>query len=440
MQSFESNMQQTRYRSQMLTVLAVVYAFHFVDRNIVTLLIEDIKRDMLLSDTQVGLLTGMAFAFFYSTLGIPIARWADHGNRITIISLATGLWSVMVLCTGLTATYLQLLLTRVGAAVGEAGCVPPAQSLIADYYDRKDRARAMSLYMLGGQASILLGTAAAGWLNQLYGWRVAFLVLGAPGLLLAVLVRLCLDEPRLKLRAVGLDEPTAVAQREGYFTVFKLLWRLRAYRHLTAGFTIFYLFGFGVGQWVPPFLIRTYGIDTAELGSWYGLIWGVGGIIGVYAGGYLVSRYIADDEPLQLTIMSTLLALFIPLYLGIYLTHSTSVVFSLMIVGALFYTAMIGPLYALIQQVVPANMRAMAIAVALLLSNLIGMGIGPVAVGAMSDFLAPELGTESLRMALVIWTPGYLWAVFHLLRARRYVGEAIESSRADPPVSLQAAN
>src|SRR5688500_4072114 len=139
-------MPHSKYRSRMLALLAVVYAFHFVDRGIVTLLIEDIKTDLRLSDTQVGLLTGMAFALFYSTLGIPIARWADRGNRITIISLATALWSAMVVCCGLAGTYLQLLLARVGAAVGEAGCVPPSQSLIADYYERKERARAMSLY------------------------------------------------------------------------------------------------------------------------------------------------------------------------------------------------------------------------------------------------------------------------------------------------------
>jgi MFS family permease len=424
----------------MLALLAVVYAFHFVDRGIVTLLIEDIKTDLRLSDTQVGLLTGMAFALFYSTLGIPIARWADRGNRITIISLATALWSAMVVCCGLAGTYLQLLLARVGAAVGEAGCVPPSQSLIADYYERKERARAMSLYILGGQASMILTSAAAGWLNQLYGWRVAFLVLGAPGLLLALLVRLCLHEPRLSVSAARLEHRVPV-EPAGYLAVLKVLWRQRAYRHLTAALTIITLFGFGIGQWTPPLLIRAYGIDTAELGLWYGLIWGVGGMLGTYAGGHLVSRYIADDERLQLKVMAASLAAFIPLYLGIYLVHSISVVFALMSVGALLLTGMYGPLFALIQQVVGPNMRAMAIAVVLLLSNLIGMGLGPVAVGAMSDYLAPRLADESLRIALVIWTPGYLWGVFHLLRARRYVRDEIESSRAlEQSVALHAAS
>jgi MFS family permease len=437
MKATPSSMPPSKYRSRMLTLLAMVYAFHFIDRGILTLLIEDIKRDMQLTDTQVGLLTGMAFALFYSTLGIPIARWADRGNRITIISLATALWSAMVVCCGLAGTYLQLLAARIGAAVGEAGCVPPAQSLIADYYERKERARAMALYMVGGQASIILTSAVAGWLNQLYGWRVAFLVLGAPGLLLALLVRFYLHEPRLSAGAV---RPAAAAP-VGYLTEFKILWRQRAFRHLTIGFTLITFFGAGIGQWMPPFLIRTYGINTAELGAWYGLIWGVGGVVGTYAGGHLASRYAADDERLQLKAMAGLLAGFIPLYLGIYLVHNIHVVFGLMTVGALLLTAMVAPLFALLQQVVSANMRAMAIAVALLLSNLIGMGVGPVVVGAISDFLAPRLGDGSLRAALVIWTPGYLWAVAHLLRARRYVCEEIESSRAEEQAAaLQATN
>lgn len=433
-------MQATTYRSRMLTILAVVYAFHFIDRNVVTLLIEDIKADMQLSDTQVGLLTGMAFAFFYSILGIPIARWADRGNRITIISLSTALWSAMVLCCGFAVTYLQLLLARVGAAVGEAGCVPPAHSLIADYYDRRERARALSLYMVGGQASIILSSAAAGWLNHFYGWRVAFLVLGAPGLLLALLVRFALHEPRL-VATPARSKPPIAAAPAGYGPEFRALWRQLAYRHLTAALAIIHLFGFGIGQWVPPFLIRSYGIDTGELGSWYGLIWGVGGALGTFAGGYLVNRYAADKERLQLKIIAGLLGAFIPLYIGIYLVNTLNVVFGLMAVAALLLTAMYGPLFALVQQVVAPNMRALAIAVVLMLANLIGMGLGPVAVGVLSDFLAPRLGDESLRVALVIWTPGYLWAAFHLLRACRYVRDDIESSRVEGQTAvMQAAN
>lgn len=431
-------MQPTQYRNWMLTVLAVIYAFNFCDRLIVNLLMEDIKRDMQLSDTQMGLLTGMAFAFFYSTLGIPLARWADRGNRITIISLATALWGVMVMSCGLVGTYLQLLLARIGAAVGEAGCVPPAQSLIADYYERNERARAISLYLLGGQAAVILGSGAAGWLNQHYGWRVAFLVLGAPGLVLALLVRFGLREPRLS--AAG-PKQLATTKPAGYMAEFKILWGQPAYRHLTLGYTIITLFGFGIGTWMMAFLIRTYGINTAELGVWNGLIWGVGGMVGTYAGGHLACRYAADNEPLQLKVMAALLAGFIPMYLGIYTAHSMTIVLGLMTVGALFYTAMVGPLFALIQQVVAPNMRAMAIAVTLLLSNLIGMGLGPFAVGAMSDLLAPRLGDESLRIALVVWTPGYLWAAWHLLRARRHVRDDIESARVTEQAAvMNAAN
>lgn len=423
-------MEQTKYRNYMLTVLTLVYAFNFVDGNALGMLMEAIKTDLKLTDTQMGLLSGIAFAVFYSTLGIPIARWADRGNRITIISLTTVLWSAMVLCCGLATTYVQLLVARMGVAVGEAGCVPPAQSLIADYYSRKERARAMSLYMLGAPLAVILGTALAGWVNELHGWRTAFFVVGAPGVFLALLVRFTLHEPRLRQAALTQRWPTAQA-KTGNIAVFKTLWRQLAYRHLTIGYTLIYLFSFGVAQWVPTFLIRTYHIDTGELGSWYAVIWGVGGMVGTLAGGQLSSRLAADNERLQLKAMAFLLLGFIPLYLGIYSVNNLGMVFGLMTIGALLYAAMFGPLFAMIQQVVAPNMRAISIALVLFLANLIGMGIGPMAVGAMSDLLAPHFGEDSLRMALVVWTPGYLWAVFHLLWARRYVRDDIESSRAE---------
>lgn len=433
-------MQHTTHRGRLLVILSALAALQFADRSVLNLLAQDIKTDLQLSDTEVGLLQGLVVALIYSTFGIPIARWADRGNRVTIVTLSMGVWTAMVFYFGMAGTYLQLLLARMGAAVGEAGCIPPAQSLIGDYYSRTERARAISLYVLGGQAAIIIGFTAAGWLNQLYGWRATFFLLAAPGVALTIIAGLCLYEPRLTSMTSQLEPPGSTAQ-PGSIEEFKILWRHAAYRHLTAGFTLMCLFGSGIGQWVPAFLIRTHGIETGELGWWYGLSWGIGGAVGTYTGGHLVGRYMADDERLQLKLMCILLAGFIPLYLGVYLSDSISVVLTLMMAGAFAYMAMYGPLFALIQQVVPPNMRALAIAVVLLLMNLVGMGIGPVMVGALSDFLAPQLGDESLRVALVVWTPGYVWAIFHLLRARRYVRDDIESLRSEKPtVVVQVAN
>lgn len=427
-------MRQENHRGYMLTILTVVYAFNFVDRNVLSLLMQAIKADLQLSDTQMGLLSGIAFAFFYSTLGIPIARWADYGNRISIISITTGVWSAMVICCGMATSFLQLLLARVGVAIGEAGCVPPAQSLIGDCYARSERTRAMSIYMLGAPLSVIIGFAFAGWLNEHFGWRMAFFVVGVPGLVLTLVVRFTLREPRLS-QSRREPIPRGTFAFAGYVEAFRILWNQRAYRHLVVAFTVIYLFSFGVSQWVPAFLIRTFGIQTGELGLWYALIWGAGGLAGTYLGGHLATRHAADNERRQLTAMAAVLFAFVPLYLGIYLAPSTQLVFALMMVAALLFCAMFGPLYAMIQQVVAPNMRAMAVAIVLLSTNLIGMGLGPTAVGAVSDLLAPAWGNESLRMALVIWTPGYLWGAFHLLRARRYVQADIATAHADDPIA-----
>lgn len=411
----------------MLTTLTVVYAFNFMDRNALAILMQSIKMDLQLTDSQIGILTGIAFAFFYSTLGIPLARWADRGNRVSIISVTVALWSAMVIYSGLAATYVQMLLARIGVAVGEAGCVPPAQSLISDYYSRDERPRAMSHYMLGGPLSVISGLMVAGWINELYGWRMAFFAIGIPGVLLAIIVRFSLREPRLdneSMKAVAHEANTTPT----YGKVFRVLWRQRAYRHLVAGFTLVYLFSFGISQWTPAFLIRTYHIDTGELGSWYALIWGGGGAAGTYFGGYFASRFAAKNEVLQLKAMAAVLFAFIPLYIGIYLSPNIYVVFALMLVGAFMYSCIFGPIFAMIQEIVAPDMRAMSVAILLLFANLVGMGLGPVIVGVVSDVLTPVFSSEALRYALLMWTPGYLWAIFHLIRAGRYVQAEIARS------------
>src|SRR5688500_18999239 len=190
-------MTESRYKQYLLAVLLVVLASNYVDRLALGLLLQDIKVDLSLSDTQLGLLSGIAFALFYSVMGIPIARWADRGNRVLIISATASLWSVMVALCGFAGSFIQLLLIRIGIAVGEAGCIPPAHSLIADHFSRAERPRAVSIYMLGTPISIIIGYFLAGWLNELYGWRATFVILGLPGVAIAALAWLTLREPRL---------------------------------------------------------------------------------------------------------------------------------------------------------------------------------------------------------------------------------------------------
>lgn len=419
---------KVRYRSYMLAVLTAVYAFNFADRNLLNLLMEPIRVDLRLTDSQMGLVSGIAFALFYSTLGIPIARMADRGNRINIIAITTGLWSIMLLCCGFAANFMQLLLARVGVAVGEAGCVPPAQSLITDYYSRSERPMAMSSYMMAMPLSVIIGSALAGWINEWYGWRAAFLTVGIMGVFLALLARFTLREPRVAARLAEAS-PVPASEQTGYFQTFATLWRQRTYRHLVIGFTLIYLFSYGISQWGAAFLIRTHHIGTGELGSWYAVIWGVGGALGTFLGGYLSARFALDNERLQLKAMAWIMVAFVPIYLQIYMSNNLYVSLSLMMVGAIIYSALFGPLFATIQGVVAPDMRAMAVAVILLFSNLIGMGLGPLAVGLLSDLLRPAFEAESLRIAILIWIPGFLWAGFHLSTASRDVQTELFAAR-----------
>ncbi len=404
------------YRSYLLTVLLLILAFNYVDRLAVGLVLQDLKSDLRLSDTQLGLLTGIAFALFYSVMGIPIARWADRGNRVAIISITTALWSVAVALCGFAASFLQLMLIRVGVAVGEAGCVPPAHSLIADYFAREERARAVARYMLGTPLSMMIGYFLAGWLNQLYGWRLTFMFIGLPGLLLTALAWFTLKEPRRSAAASHPSVPEATLRE-----VMVVLWANRTFRHLLFCFSIVAFFGNGILQWQPAFFIRSFGLTTGELGTWLAAIYGIGGAVGLYAGGALASRRAAGNERLQLSSAAVAYCGFAILAASVYLTSNRYLAFGLTGIGAVGAAAITGPLFATIQTLVPEHMRATSIALMYLFANLIGMGLGPLATGALSDTFRPLFGEESLRYALLALCPGYLWAAWHLRRASRTV-------------------
>ena len=281
-----------RYKRYLLVVLVLTLAFNFVDRLALGIVLQNIKHDLRLSDTQLGLLSGLAFAVFYSVLGIPIARWADRGNRVTIISVTALLWSVMVVLSGLACTFPQLLLVRSGVAVGEAGAIPPAHSLLADYFQRSERPRAASVYMLGIPLSMVVGYFGAGWLNEFYGWRLTFVWLGLPGVALALLVRCTIREPRRAYEqtfGVRVDT-TSTAGKPGLRLVCQALWRNTTFRQLLFAFSVLHFFGYGILQWQPAFFIRTYGLNPGSLGSWFALIYGIGGIIAPFPGIWLIDQ------------------------------------------------------------------------------------------------------------------------------------------------------
>lgn len=421
-------MKDTTYKNYLLTVLLIILAFNFVDRQILALVLQDIKLDLDLSDSQLGFLSGIAFALFYSIMGIPIARWADRGNRVTIISVTAALWSIMVALCGFAGSFLQLLLIRIGVAVGEAGCIPPAHSLIADYFTRAERPRAVSIYMLGGSLSVVIGYFIGGWLNEFYGWRATFIILGLPGLILAVLVWFTVREPRQVKQnddEVTSGTPaTAPASQLPHPTlkeVFATLWQKATFRHLLFAFAVIHFFGYGIALWLPAFFIRSHGMETGELGTWFALLYGVGGTAGTYMGGYLASRHAAHNEKLQLQVMAIVLAMFSVISVFIYLAPDKYIALMLMGLSAVIGSTISGPLFATIQTLVHERMRATSIALIYFVANLIGMGLGPLAAGILSDALAPAFGQESLRYSLVAFCPGYLWMAVHLWLAGKSV-------------------
>lgn len=438
-----------RYKNQLLLILALVLAFNYVDRTVLGLTLQSIKADFSLSDTQLGFLTGISFALFYSVMGVPIARWADRGDRTRIIALTTVLWTIATILSGLTRTFWQLVLVRVCTAVGEAGCIPPAHSLIAETFSRPERARAVSRYMLGAPLSGLFGYYLGGWLNELYGWRATFILLGLPGLVVAGLVVLVLREPRRQRTATAPAPDTGSTQAPAvpaspppeFKQVCATLWRNRAFRHLLLCVSINYFFGYGLNFWQPAFFVRSYGLHTGELGTWFTLIFSVGGAIGTWFGGEWASSRARNNEQKQLNRTAVAYAGFGVISSLTYLAPNQYWAFALLAVGALGVTTAAGPMFSVIQTVVPENMRAVAVALIYFCANLIGMGFGPLAAGALSDALYPTFHEDSLRYTLLALSPGYLWCAWHLWRAARlvpnYVSSTPDSDKADNELQFE---
>jgi MFS family permease len=421
-------MKQESYKHYMIAVLLAITAHNYVDRTTLGLLLQSIKIDLNLTDTQLGVLTGIAFALFYSAMGIPIARWADRGNRVTIVSVTTALWSMAVIVCGGVQTFQHLLLIRIAVAVGEAGCLPPTHSLIADHFTRAERARAVAIYMLGGPLGMLVGYLSAGWLGEFFGWRNTFVMLGVPGLLLALVAWFTLREPRLaSASAVTSHVRPTTGEPQGVQLSLKeacqALWANATFRNIWLSMSVSSFFGYGILQWLPSFFARTHGLQTGEIGTWFAAIYGVGGLVGTYFGGVLASRYAANNERLQLKAIAVAYVVFAVLSAGVYLAPNPYMAFAFLAFAMVGGCTMNGPLFAIIQMVVPDRMRATAIAIVYLFGNLIGLGLGPLAAGALSDAFRPMLGDESLRYALLLLCPGYLWPVWYVWKSSRTVDE-----------------
>jgi MFS transporter, Spinster family, sphingosine-1-phosphate transporter len=417
-----STTRQRKY--QVLTILLLLSTFSHTDRFALGVVLQRIKVDLSLSDTQLGFMTGIAFALFYAVMGVPIARWADRGNRITIISSTAVLWAAAVATCGFVGSFTQLLLVRIGVGVGEAGSFIPGFSLLADYFSRGERPRAVAIYATGGPLALIVGYLVAGWLDQKYGWRVMFMVLAAPGLVLALVCWATLQDPRRSTESAGDLAAVRFRHREqepSLLSVCTGLWSNVSFRNLLLSYSIAIFFLYGIMQWQPTFFIRSYGLSSVQIGKYFAICYGLGGLLGTYLGGAWASRYAAHDERRQLRVAGWAMCGSALLAGSVYVVRDARVALALMGAGMCVQTLVNGPLYGTIQTVIPERSRALAMSLVMLCANLVGWGLGPLVAGVMSDILRPWFGEESLRYSLLLLSPGLFWAAYHAFRASKTV-------------------
>lgn len=384
-----------------LWILLIVYIFNFIDRQIVNILAEPIALDLGLSDTQIGLMTGLAFALFYTALGLPIARYADRPttNRPRLIAVALTIWSAMTALCGFANNFVQLLLARIGVGVGEAGCTPPAHSLISDIVPPERRSSALAFYALGIPIGTLLGMMIGGFLADWVGWRRAFLIVGLPGVGLALLVHFALREPRQQIAAAAQASASDQAGLSIWATVRHVMGS-RAFVLLLAASSTAAFLAYGKVTWTTIFFQRTHELSPGEVGFWFGVVNGAAGIFGTWFGGYVADRFGSKSRRHVLTAPAVGMAVAVPFAFFAYQSANWLVALLLLIVPTVCNSLYYGPTYSAAQGLVPLRTRAIAAAMVLFFQNLIGLGLGPLFFGMLSDMLQPTYGEESVRYVL----------------------------------------
>lgn len=419
------------YQWYVLGLLTVIYVFNLIDRSIVSILQEPIRQELGLTDSQLGALTGLAFALFYATLAVPIARFADRGRRTLVIALSIGLFSLMTGLCGVASGFTALLIFRIGVGVGEAGGVPPAVSVISDYFPANKRGTAMAIYGFGPPVGLMLGVFAGGWLNEYLGWRSAFYFVGAAGFVLAPVAYLTLRElPRgFSDRVAG--RPPEPADVPTLIQVIRTIWGLRSFRHLAIGGAAHAYAIYSMINWNPPFYIRVHELGTAEVGTFIGLLAGIAGGLGTVLGGTIADRLGTRDTRWYMWLPGVAMLLSVPAALAQYLVADAYVSFA--IAGASYFllSVYIGPFIATAQSLVVASMRATTQAVILMVFNIFGLSLGPFFTGMLSDALNFQagLGADSLRYALCLAVLFNLWAAFHFIRGAVFLRADMERDR-----------
>jgi MFS family permease len=387
----------------MLFALLLVYILNFLDRQIINILAEPIKGELGLSDTQLGLLAGPAFAVFYAVLGIPIARYADNAktNRVWLISICLAVWSAMTALCGVAQNFVQLALARIGVGVGEAGCTPAAHSLIADSVPPEKRSSAIAFFGLGIPIGGLLGLIIGGVVNDQYGWRMALMLVGMPGILLAFILPLLIRDPRRCADSAHYNTAdTPVKAKLSIKDAVREVFASKAYLYvfIAASFTAF--LSYGKGLWTISFFIRSHGLSTTEAGLAMAVALGISGIIGTWLGGKMADVFGKRDKRHILTLPAIGMAIAAPILFAGYWAEDWRIAVALLILPTILNSAYYGPAYGCVQGLVRPEARAIAASLVVFGQNLIGLGLGPLLFGVLSDWLQPMAGDDSVRWVL----------------------------------------
>ncbi len=412
----DNKFESSSYRGYVLGMLTLVYVFNFLDRQLLVILQEPIKLELGLSDTQLGLLSGLAFAVVYVTAALPLAQLAERWSRRSMVAVSLATWSGMTALTGFVTSFTQLFMARAAVGIGEAGASPASHSLISDIFPLNRRATALATYSTGINIGILMGFLLGGWINEFFGWRTAFIAVGLPGIVLALVVRFTIAEP-----AKGLSLGIRTESRPpGFFVTVKLLWSKRSFRHLALATALQSLVGYGIISWLPSYMIRLHGMGTGEVGTWLALSAGLAGALGTFGGGWLSDRLAGRDRRFYQWVPAIAAILLVPLMCVVMLVGDSTTAMLVFILPALLQNVCLGPSLASTHALVDVRSKSVGSAILFFVVNLIGLGLGPLSIGMVSDYLEPAYGNTSLRWALlsVVVLVG-IWSATHFLLAAR---------------------
>lgn len=396
-----TNTDSRGYRALALAMLLLVYTFNFVDRQIFSILVPAIKAELSLTDTQLGVLGGLAFALLYSTLAIPLAWIADRTSRTWVITISLGVWSGFTALCGWAGNFAQLFGARLGVGVGEAGGVAPSYAVIADTFPPQSRARALAVYSLGIPLGSAAGVLLGGYIATTVNWRAAFLAVGLAGIALAPLFRLLVREPA-RDRAIATTEPVR--------RVFAILARKPSFWLLAFGASASSMLGYGLAFWLPSLLKRSFHLELQDISYFYGAILLLGGVPGVLLGGAIGDRFGTRDRAAYARAPAIAFVIAVPLFAAGILSSSATAAFLFFLVPQALAYVWLAPVITAVQHLVPPHMRATASASFLFINNLIGLGAGSFLLGALSDGLTRRLGEEALRYSMLTGLVLYLLA------------------------------